>query len=133
VASYSDAELEALKLLRHSFSWKVSMDRRSGVWVAIFAGECIRRDTPLALYDALTLTARTRRGDYLATGDRDRTASEPGDNVPCDCCQERLKQLAAIIHEANAKILAELEAMRKDLADLSKLIRQQITAILKEE
>ena len=48
----------------------------------------------------------------------------------CDCCQERLEQLAAVIHEANAEILAELEAARKELAELANLIRQQtITAL----
>lgn len=65
MASYSDAEREALKLLRHSFSWSVSMDRRSRVWVATYAGERIRRDTPLALFDALTLAAQARREIYL--------------------------------------------------------------------
>jgi hypothetical protein len=133
VASYSDAELEVLKLLRGSFSWKVSLDRRSGVWVATFAGECIRRDTPLGLYDALTLASRTRRDDYLATSDHERTALEPGDNLPCDCCQGRLEQLAAVLHEVNAQILTVLDAVDQHLARLAALMRQQIAAIHKEE
>lgn len=65
MAAYSDAELAALKLLRHSFSWNIGMDWRSRVWVATFAGERIRRDTPLALFDALTLAAQARREIYL--------------------------------------------------------------------
>jgi hypothetical protein len=76
VATYSEAEREALKLLRHSFSWSVSMDRRSQVWVATYAGEHVKGDTPLGLFDALTLEARVRRDDYLLRGDRERTDTE---------------------------------------------------------
>jgi hypothetical protein len=121
VASYTEAELEALKLLRHSFGWSVSMDRRSGIWVATYAGERIRQDTPLGLFDALMLAARARRENHLLRGDPEQTGTEPGDGLAYDCCQERLKQLAATIHEANAQILAELEATRRDLAELSTL------------
>lgn len=63
----------------------------------------------------------------------EQAGSRRGDSKACDCCQERLEQLAAIIHRANAQILAELEAMRQDLAEMSALVRQQISAILKEE
>jgi hypothetical protein len=62
---YSDAELAALKLLRHSFSWNIGLDQRSGVWVATYAGDRIRRDTPLTLFDALALAAQARREVYL--------------------------------------------------------------------
>lgn len=65
MASYSNDELTALKLLRHSFSWNIGMDQGSRVWVATFAGDRIRRDTPLALFDALTLAAQARREIYL--------------------------------------------------------------------
>jgi hypothetical protein len=125
VASYSEAELEALKLLRHAFSWKVSLDRRSGLWVATFAGECIRGGTPLGLYDALTLAAITRRAAYLATGDREQAISEPGDNLPCDCCQERLEQLAATLHAVNAEILDILDAVDTILARLAHLMARR--------
>ena len=37
------------------------MDFRSRIWVASFAGDRIRRDTPLALFDALALAAQARR------------------------------------------------------------------------
>ena len=124
--SYSDAELEALKLLRSAFSWKVSLDRRSGVWVATYAGERIRQDGPLSLFDALTLAADARRDAYSLRGDRAQDDAEPGDNVPCDCCQERLEQLAAVLHEANAQILAGLDEADKRLAGLASLIRQQL-------
>ena len=40
----------------------------------------------------------------------EQTGTKRGDGKACDCCQERLEQLAAIIHKANAQILAELEA-----------------------
>lgn len=105
MASYSETELEALRLLRHSFSWNVSMDLRSGVWVATYADERIRRiqpDSPLSLFDALTLAAQARRDDYLLWGDCERTGTEQGDGMACDCCQERLEQLDAVIHEASA-------------------------------
>lgn len=65
MASYSEAELAALKLLRGSFSWKVSLEHRSGIWVATYAGERIRQDDPLDLFDALTLAADARRDAYL--------------------------------------------------------------------
>jgi hypothetical protein len=65
VTSYSDAELEALKLLRHSYSWNIGMDFRSRLWVATYVGERIRRDTPLTLFDALALAAQARRDSYL--------------------------------------------------------------------
>jgi hypothetical protein len=128
MASYSEAELEALKLLHHSFSWRVSLDRRSGLWLATFAGECIRGETPLGLYDALTLAAWARRDDYLATGDRELAIPEQEDDTTCDCCQERLEQLAATIHEANAEVLAVLDATSKILTDLADLARRQIAA-----
>jgi hypothetical protein len=51
-------------------------------------------------------------------GNRERTDTEPGYTIGCDCCQERLKQLAAAINEANAQILAVLEAIRQDLGEL---------------
>jgi hypothetical protein len=126
MASYSDAELVALRLLRHSFSWNVSMDRRSGVWVATYADERIRRYSPLGLYGALTLAARTRSDNYLVKGNHARTDTEQGDNMACDCCQERLEQLAAVLHEANTQILAVLDTVLKDLAGLSALMSQQI-------
>jgi hypothetical protein len=126
VASYSDAELEALKLLRGAFSWNVGLDRRSGVWVATYAGERIRADDPLRLFDALTLAADARRDAYLLRTDRPRTDTEQGDIMPCDCCQERLEQLAAVLHEANAQVLAMLDGILKDLAELSTVIRQEI-------
>lgn len=124
MASYSDAELEALKLLRRAFSWKVSLDQRSGVWVATYADERIRQDDPLSLFEALTLAADARRDAYLLRGDRKETYAEQADGVGCDCCQERLEQLAAVLHEANAQILAVLGAVLKDLAELSALARQ---------
>jgi hypothetical protein len=126
VASYSDAELEALKLLRGAFGWKVSLEQRSGIWVAIYAGERIRHDTPLGLFDALTLAADARRDAYLPQSDRARTEPEPGDAIACDCCQERLDQLAAVLHEANAQILARLEEADQRLTALAALLRQQI-------
>jgi hypothetical protein len=46
--------------------------------------------------------------------------------MPCECCQERLEQLAAVLHEANAQILAKLEQADKRLAGLASLIRQQL-------
>jgi hypothetical protein len=45
--------------------------------------------------------------------------------MACDCCQERLEQLAIAIREANTQILAELEAARKDVAEFSSLVRRQ--------
>jgi hypothetical protein len=83
------------------------------------------RDTPLSLFDALTLAAWARRAN-LPKADRERTDTEPGDTVACNCYQERLEQLAAAIHEANAQILAELDAARKDVAEFSSLVRRQI-------
>lgn len=133
MASYSDAELEVLKLLRYSFSWRVSLDQRSGVWVATYADERIRRDNPLGLFDALTLAADARRDAYLLRGDHARTDTEPGDMMSCDCCQERLEQLAAVIHEANAQILARLEEVDKRLMALSALARGQIAVIQQEK
>jgi hypothetical protein len=126
VAPYSEAELAALRLLRGAFSWNIGLDRRSGVWVATYGDERIRRDTPLGLFDALTLAAWARRAGSHAKANRERTDTEPGDTMACDCCRERLEQLAAAIHEANAKILAELEAARKDVAEFSSLVRTQI-------
>jgi DNA-binding transcriptional MocR family regulator len=52
------AELAALLLLRRSYSWSIGMDFRSRIWVASFAGNRIRRDTPLTLFDALALAAQ---------------------------------------------------------------------------
>ncbi len=127
MASYSDTELEALKLLRHSFSWKVSLDQRSGVWVATYADERIRRNDPLGLFDALTLAADARRDAYLLRGGRVHTDTKQGDTMPCDCCQERLEQLAAVLHQANAQILAVLNAVLEGLAELSTLARGQTT------
>lgn len=49
--------------------------------------------------------------------------------MPCDCCQERLEALAAVLHEANAQILATLDAVLgeiKDLTELAALVREQI-------
>ena len=51
MAAYSEAEREALKLLRRSFSWSVSMDRRSRLWTASRNGSnnwpsCSTRPTP---------------------------------------------------------------------------------------
>ena len=126
MASYSDTELEALKLLRSAFSWKVSLEHRSGVWVATYADGRIRRDDPLSLFDALTLAADARRDAYLLGTEHAQTGTEPGDNLPCDCCQERLEQLAAVLHEANAEILASLKEADKRLAALAALIREQI-------
>jgi hypothetical protein len=122
VASYSEAELEALKLLRSAFTWKVSLDRRSGAWVATYAGERIRQDDPLSLFDALTLAADARRDAYLTRSDRARADTEPGDKLPCDCCQERLEQLAAVLHEANAQMLARLEVADKRPVGLASLL-----------
>jgi hypothetical protein len=65
MTSYSDAELAALKLLRHSYSWSIGMDFRSRLWVATYASDRIRRDTPLTLFDALALAAQARREIYL--------------------------------------------------------------------
>lgn len=124
MASYSEAELVALRLLRSAFSWKVSLDLRSGVWVATYAGERIRQDDPLGLFDALTLAADARRDAYLLSGDRAQADTKPGDIMACDCCRERLEQLAAAIREATTQILAELAAVRKDLAELTALARQ---------
>jgi hypothetical protein len=124
MAAYSEAEREALKLLRRSFSWSVSMDRRSRLWVATYAGECIRRDTPLGLFDVLTLAARARRADYRIKGLRELTGTEQGDSMACNCCHERLEQLAVVLHEANAQILALLEEARKELAELAALARE---------
>ena len=97
MASYSETELEALRLLRYSFSWRVSLDQRSGVWVATYADERIRRNDPLGLFDALTLAADARRDNYLVRGNHAPTEPEPGDSMACDCCQERLEQLAAVL------------------------------------
>jgi hypothetical protein len=113
MASYSHADLAALKLLRGAFSWRVSLDQRSGVWVATYAGERIRQDDPLSLFDALTLAADARRDAYLLGTDRAQTDTEQGYRMPCECCQERLEQLAAVLHEANAQILATLDAVLK--------------------
>ncbi len=44
--------------------------------------------------------------------------------MACDCCQERLEQLAVVLHEANAQILALLEEARKELAELAALARE---------
>ncbi len=129
MASYSDAELAALKLLRSAFSWNVGLDRRSGVWVATYAGERIRQEDPLSLFDALTLAADARRDAYLLDTGRAQAGTEQGDNVPCDCCQERLEQLATVLHEANAQILAALDAVLKEiknLTELAALVREQI-------
>jgi hypothetical protein len=126
VVSYSDAELAALKLLRSAFSWNIGLDRRSGVWVATYAGERIRQDDPLSLFDALTLAADASRDAYLLRGDRGQAETEPGDAIACDCCEERLEQLAAVLHEANAEILARLEEADKRLAGLAALLRQQL-------
>jgi hypothetical protein len=68
VPSYSDAELAALRLLRGAFSWNIGLERRSGIWVATYGDERIRRDDPLNLFDALTLTAWARRASYLPQG-----------------------------------------------------------------
>lgn len=103
MASYSEAERAALRLLRSAFNWKVSLEHRSGVWVATYAGERIRQDDPLSLFDALTLAADTRRDAYLLRGDRVQTDPEQGDIMSCDCCEERLEQLATVLHEANAQ------------------------------
>ncbi|MGC1184761.1 MAG: hypothetical protein WBA31_06375, partial [Candidatus Dormiibacterota bacterium] len=127
MAPYSEAELTSLKLLRSAFSWNIGLDRRSGIWVATYGDERIRRDDPLNLFDALTLAAWARRAN-LPKDDRERADTEPGYTMGCDCCQERLEQLAAAIHEANSRILAEPETARKDVAELSTLVRRQITA-----
>lgn len=129
MASYSDAELAALKLLRGAFSWNIGLDRRSGVWVATYGGERIRQDDPLSLFGALTLAADARRDAYLLGTARAQAVTEQGDNVPCDCCQERLEQLATVLHEANARILATLDAVLKEiknLTELAALVREQI-------
>jgi hypothetical protein len=126
VATYSDAELEALKLLRSAFSWKVSLDHRSGVWVATYADERIRRYSALGLFDALTLAADARRDAYPLRGDHAQANTEPGDTMACDCCQERLQQLATALHEATAQILARLEEADQRLAGLASLMRQQL-------
>jgi hypothetical protein len=65
MTSYSDDELASLRLLRRSYSWSIGMDFRSRVWVASFAGDRIRRDTPLSLFDAPALAAQARREIYL--------------------------------------------------------------------
>lgn len=65
MAIYSDDERAVLTLLRHSFSWTIGRDARSRVWVATFAHDRIRRDTPLALFDALTLAAQARKDLFL--------------------------------------------------------------------
>lgn len=126
MASYSDAELEALKLLRGAFSWNIGLDQRSGVWVATYAGERIRADDPLSLYNALTLAADARRDAYLLGSDLEQTHAERGDGMACDSCQERLEQLAAIIHDANAGILVRLDEADKRLMALAALLRQQL-------
>jgi hypothetical protein len=126
MASYSEAELEALKLLRSAFSWNIGLDHRSGVWVATYAGERIRQDDPLSLFDSLTLATDARRDAYLLSTERAQADGERGDSLACDCCQERLEQLAAVIHQANAQILAKLEEADKRLAGLASLIRQQL-------
>lgn len=133
MASYSELELAALKLLRGAFSWKVSLEHRSGIWVATYADERIRQDDPLRLFDALTLAADARRDNYIVRGDRAHTDTEPGDGMACDCCQERLEQLAAVLHEANAQILARLEEADKRVAALSALAREQIAVIQQEK
>jgi hypothetical protein len=124
MAAYSEAEREALKLLRGSFSWSVSMDRRSRLWVATYAGERIRRDTPLGLFDVLTLAARARGARLCIKGVRELTGIEQGDSMACDCRQERLEQLAVVLHEANGQILALLEEARKELAELAALAHE---------
>ena len=58
------AKLADLLLLRRAYSWSIGMDFRSRIWVASFAGDRIRRDTPLALFDALALAAQPQ-----STGD----------------------------------------------------------------
>ena len=59
------AKLADLLLLRRAYSWSIGMDFRSRIWVASFAGDRIRRDTPLALFDALALAAQARREMYV--------------------------------------------------------------------
>ena len=126
MASYSDAELEALKLLRSAFSWKVSLDQRSGVWVATYADERIGRYSPLGLFGALTLAASTCRDNYLVKGTHAPIDTEQEDSMACDCCKERLEQLAAVLHEGDAQILAELSAVDHNVAELAALMRPQI-------
>lgn len=129
MASYTEAELAALRLLRSAFSWKVSLDQRSGVWVATYAGERIRQDDPFSLFDALTLAADARRDAYLLGTDGAEAGTEQGDRMPYECCQERLEALAAVLHEANAQILAVLDEVLKEiqnLAELAALVRDLI-------
>jgi hypothetical protein len=121
MTTYTDAELEGLMLLRHSFSWKVGVEQRAGVWFATYGGRRIRRDDPVSLFDALLLDAAARVGHYRSS-DSERT--DAGQESGCTCCRELLEQLAAAIHEANSQILAGLEAARHELAELVGLVRQ---------
>jgi hypothetical protein len=121
MTTYSDAELEGLMLLRQSFSWKIGVEQRAGVWFAIYGGRRIRRDNPVSLFDALLLDAAARIGQHHA-GEGERTNEELEGG--CICCRDLLGQLAAAIHEANSQILAGLEAARYELAELTGLLRQ---------
>jgi hypothetical protein len=121
MTTYTDAELEGLMLLHQSFSWKVGVEQRAGVWYATYGGRRIRRDDPVSLFDALLLDAAARIGHYRS-GDSERT--DDGQESGCACCRELLGRLAAAIHEANSQILAGLEAARRELADLIGLVRQ---------
>jgi hypothetical protein len=121
MATYSDAELEGLMLLRQSFSWKVGVEQRAGVWFATYGGRRIRRDDPVSLFDALLLDAAARIGHYRSVGSE---RSDAGQDGSCTCCRELLGQLAAAIHEANSQMLAGLEAARHELAELTGLVRQ---------
>jgi hypothetical protein len=129
MAAYSGADLEVLLLLRRAFSWRISLERCSGVWVASFGGERIRHDDPLRLFDELALAAEARRGAYLRELGHEPTDTESGDSAACTCCQERLEQLGAIIHEANAEILARLEETEKHLARLAAFLREHLAGV----
>ena len=48
--------------------------------------------------------------------------------MACGCRQERLEQLAAVLHEVNAEILAVLDSVDKILAHLADLARRLIAA-----
>src|SRR5882724_4127882 len=122
MTTYTDAELAGLMLLRQSFSWKVGVEQRAGVWFATYGGRRIRRDDPVSLFDALLLDAAACVGHYRS-GDSERT--DAGQESGCACCRELLEQLAAAIHEANSQILAGLEAARRELAELIGLVRHQ--------
>jgi hypothetical protein len=122
MTTYTDAELEGLMLLRQSFSWKVGVEQRAGVWFAVYGGRRIRRDDPVSLFDALLLDAVACIGQYRSVGSE---RSDAGQDDGYTCCRELLGQLAAAIHEANGRILAELGAVREVPDEVASLTRQR--------